>query len=796
MISVYFTVIGDNEFLFSCFEDFLSKTDIVGLDINFIILYYECGEAFKNSLEHLQSIVPNLMLQNKKITDLQVDNETINLYIEPYFKIKEINSSWLKECINLFETIPNLYKINLNKKGTYPYILKNVNNHKKVERLYSQGIFKKIQLEDINILNRFDNRININCHIPVLVIHNSSKTSKILFEETFHTQITTFFNKFKHSFLRFLHFFANETSVQDINKVITKYEPKAILTIDMSRDICMKLCMTFLIRKKWINFDNYDLINIPSVENCIFSSFDHSLENDYPLISIITPTYESKHRIFRPYKSLLDQTYTNWEWILIDDSKTENTWKDLQTFAEADFRIRIYKRASNDGYIGKNKLFCSSLAKGKLIFELDHDDDLTTDALETLVKAYKKYPEAGFFYSDCIECDEPNINDYCHPFNYGDYFSFGYGAYYRQWRKNVFQYVAKASRMNPNTFRHIVGVPNHFRCWTKKAYVDVGGHNDNLSVGDDYDLILRTMFKYRWVHITKALYIQYRNTGGSNFTFYRNKLIQYLVKHLTFLHENKIHNRLLEFNVPDLEHDRYTNRKIPNDYKVLNFEYPILEHVYNIRDTDPNNPCISIVIPTYNRPNDLEKALNSIFEQTHQNFEIFLIGDCCPHLDNFLVYYYKNSRDDRLKWFNLQENNGPGGAVPRNYALKMLCSTKWIAYLDDDNVWKPDHLESLIKCTQENPDASYVFSSMLIDDKEIFFKEQPRKGRIDTNCIMHTFDLLVKHGLWKNRIEGGYAHDWEFISRWKDEKYAFTGKCTVVYNTLYNNQSYEQIMSM
>jgi hypothetical protein len=119
-----------------------------------------------------------------------------------------------------------------------------------------------------------------------------------------------------------------------------------------------------------------------------------------------------------------------------------------------------------------------------------------------------------------------------------------------------------------------------------------------------------------------------------------------------------------------------------------------------------------------------------------------------------------------------------------------MCSSKWIAYLDDDNEWMPNHLEHLVQTYRENRDVQYIFSSMIIDGKELVFDE-PKLGRIDTSCVMHRFELCVKYGLWKDRIEGGYAHDWEFFSRWKDEKWIATKEFTLLYNTEFNGQSFE-----
>lgn len=655
--------------------------------------------------------------------------------------------------------------------------------------LYNEGIFmhyddsidycKKHRLGLMS--NDVSNSINNNCHVPVIV---------------FHSGVLIDYSLFKHSFLRFIHIF--DTSPQTmitneyISSLLSLYSPKTIVTIGSSFTKILS-GLHFEFRKRWIHYNKISEFNLYVVENCIFNSFyKHPYEKDNPLISIITPSYESEHRIFRPYYSLLQQTYTNWEWIIIDDSKTEDTWTKLVEFSTKDPRIQIHRRHKNSGYIGNNKHFCGSLSKGKLIFELDHDDDILPITLERLVQAYKKYPDAGFFYSDCIECSEPAGNGYLAPFNYGDHFSFGYGSYYRSWLGGDFQFMAKASRMNPHTFRHIVGVPNHFRCWTREAYLDAGSHNTHLSVADDYDLILRTMFKYRWCHIPEMLYIQYRNAGGNNFTFHRNALIQYLVNKLRWTYEEDIHKRLVQLGVNDDKHKGQPGHC--RDYEVNHFEYPIIDYTYLHADQDPNNPYITVIIPTYNRPEHLRKALDSVFSQTYRHFEVIVVGDKCPVLDRF-IREYPNARDKRFKYFNLSHNNGAGGATPRNYAIKMLCNTTWIAYLDDDNVWKENHLESLVQTLRKNPDASYIFSSMVIDNKELIF-EEPKKGRIDTSCVLHRFDLCVKYGLWKNRVEGGYAHDWEFMSRWKDEKWVATKECTLIYNTEFNGQSYEQLIQM
>ena len=74
--------------------------------------------------------------------------------------------------------------------------------------------------------------------------------------------------------------------------------------------------------------------------------------------------------------------------------------------------------------------------------------------------------------------------------------------------------------------RHIVGVPNHVRAWSADVYRKIGGHRSDFSVGDDYELIVRTFLEAGFCRIAACGYTQYRNTGFFNHTNMRNALIQ------------------------------------------------------------------------------------------------------------------------------------------------------------------------------------------------------------------------------------------------------------------------------
>jgi glycosyltransferase involved in cell wall biosynthesis len=209
--------------------------------------------------------------------------------------------------------------------------------------------------------------------------------------------------------------------------------------------------------------------------------------------------------------------------------------------------------------------------------------------------------------------------------------------------------------------------------------------------------------------------------------------------------------------------------------------WPILDYD---RMEDPRirpiyaGPLVSVVMPTYKRVELLDRAIASALAQDYANLEVVVMGDGCPDLAEIMSL---GSPFPRVRIYNLSSNHGAGGAVPRNHAIA-ASGGPWIAYLDDDNAWKPDHISSLYQAVRANG-ASYAFSSMEVKGIDLQFKE-PKRGSIDTSCILHRKSLIERYGGWKDRTAANYYHDWEFVSRWvqADEKWAATGKATLIYN--------------
>jgi len=141
-------------------------------------------------------------------------------------------------------------------------------------------------------------------------------------------------------------------------------------------------------------------------------------------------------------------------------------------------------------------------------------------------------------------------------------------------------------------------------------------------------------------------------------------------------------------------------------------------HLYS---NPAEDPLVSVMIPTYNRGRLLaDRTLPSVLAQTYQNLEVVIVGDCCPDNTPEVLAQIK---DSRVRFFNLlQRGQYPedvtcrwfvAGVEPANKALRLIRGM-WIAWLDDDDVFTPDHIETLLRFAQKE---RYEFVAALYEEE-------------------------------------------------------------------------------
>lgn len=122
----------------------------------------------------------------------------------------------------------------------------------------------------------------------------------------------------------------------------------------------------------------------------------------------------------------------------------------------------------------------------------------------------------------------------------------------------------------------------------------------------------------------------------------------------------------------------------------------------NMSDDTYENALVSIIMPSYNTASYIAKTINSVLNQTYENWELIIVDDCSTDNTDEVIAPYLS--DSRIKLFKNEVNSG--AAVSRNRALREA-QGHWIAFLDSDDLWMPNKLEKQICFMEEN---GYHFS--------------------------------------------------------------------------------------
>lgn len=195
-----------------------------------------------------------------------------------------------------------------------------------------------------------------------------------------------------------------------------------------------------------------------------------------PLVSIVLPTYKRAHLLPHAIRSVLAQTYLNWELIIVDDNSPDNTPEVVKSFG--DERIRYVRndpnlklpRALNKGF---------ALAGGDYLTWTSDDNLFANDAIEKMVARLQE--------GDC-------------EFVYADYWMFS---------EDDAEGLPLDIRHDKLPDQLQLEKGNHIGAcflYTRRLYEDVGDYDPELFLVEDYDYFLRAAQRYRFCHIAEPLY--------------------------------------------------------------------------------------------------------------------------------------------------------------------------------------------------------------------------------------------------------------------------------------------------
>jgi glycosyltransferase involved in cell wall biosynthesis len=194
----------------------------------------------------------------------------------------------------------------------------------------------------------------------------------------------------------------------------------------------------------------------------------------------------------------------------------------------------------------------------------------------------------------------------------------------------------------------------------------------------------------------------------------------------------------------------------------------------NTKSKDNVTALVSVIIPTYNRPEMLKEAVMSVLSQTYQNFEIIVVNDAGEDVKDVV-----NSLNSEGNIVYLQHTENKGLPAARNTGIK-VAKGKYIAYLDDDDIYYPNHIETLVEFLEKtgfkiaytdsyHTTQSWLNNEYITTSKNVKYSyDFDRKKLLISNYfpvinVMHRKDILEETGLFDESL---HAHeDWDLWIR-------------------------------
>jgi len=386
-----------------------------------------------------------------------------------------------------------------------------------------------------------------------------------------------------------------------------------------------------------------------------------------PLISVIMPTYNTPELYLREaIDSVLAQVYDRFELCIADDASTApHVRAILEEYAAMDDRIKLVFRPEN-GHIAHASNSALALASGEFVALFDHDDVLTPDALFENVRVLNAHRDADMIYSD-----EDKVDDKGHRSN----------PYFKpDW--------------SPDTFlsRNYV---SHLGVYRRSLVLEVGAFRPGFEGSQDYDLVLRIVERTpRIYHIPRVLY-HWRIHAASVASGVGVKNYAYDAA-MNAIAE-AMHRRSEPGRVEMLKDD-------PGNYVVR----------YDLK----RDWKVSIIIPTRDHAEDLERCLSSIFtKSSYRNFEVVVLDNGSVENDTAVCFAkWRSLEPERVKIvphdvpFNYSEIN--------NYAVQQSSGEIVLLLNNDTEVIARDWIEAMLEQAQR-PAVGCVGAKLLYEDDTI-----------------------------------------------------------------------------
>ena len=450
-------------------------------------------------------------------------------------------------------------------------------------------------------------------------------------------------------------------------------------------------------------------------------------KNAMPLVSIIIPVYNGKNYLKEAIDSALAQTYKNIEILVINDGSTDCTEKIAKKYGD---KIRYYKK-ENGGVSTALNLGIRKM-KGKYFSWLSHDDLYMPNKILEQMKYISNFDDKTILFADYCLINKKS-----------------------QFIRNVI--------LNHEVFLEkpeksiLTGSINGITLLIpKRAFTDFGDFDVNLKCTQDYDMWLKMMKKYKFVHhkmiYTKTRIHSSQDTIKNPRTLSEGNILwKKIIDNFSDKRKIELDGSLYNYYnnaATFLENTSYSEAKIYAQDKARRIE----------KITKLNNKIkVTVIIPFYNRLELLKKSINSVLSQTYKNIELIIVDDASTVDVEEIKYICKKNN---IKYFRLSKNSGPSTA--RNFGISKA-SGEYIAFLDSDDEFLEEKVEKQLYYMILNGSSfcHTSYTKVTLSNNQIQTQDV-HSGKIHSefsdymidNCQVATPTIMIKKSLLiNNKIE-------------------------------------------
>ena len=438
------------------------------------------------------------------------------------------------------------------------------------------------------------------------------------------------------------------------------------------------------------------------------------------LISIVIPVYNAEKYLGGCLNSIQNQTYKNFEVILVNDGSIDNSESICKSFVEADTRFRYYLKGNGGASSARN--FGLDNVTGDYVTFIDADDWVEENHLEVLINNIKEN-NSDMAVSSIKKFDNSN-NFYFRVYSNEEKYLLNYN------KLNRVEFLVILPKLIPANNSYKVAVSKLFK---KELVTDVR-FDESIVYGEDLEFFFKIYNNINSIsYIDEVTYVYRLHDERSSSKFGQLHMEQELAIY------KKMYERIEELGLPtihyvntlrnllDYRKDYLDNRDLYNEYVEF------LEKIEK-KITYPKE-LISIIVPIYNVYPYLQLCLESIENQIYPHFEVLLINDGSRDNSKDICLEFVE-RDNRFKYIE-QQNAGLSAA--RNTGI-LNATGEFITFIDGDDLIESNYLEEL-------------YHTALKNDSEIVVGSYKEFNEEDNNYYIHIFDYREEHYEYSELIE-------------------------------------------